>query len=509
MAIRWKDFPHKEIFADIHSRLNQNAVERTADDSLRHILRRRLHFLIPDEHSRFIQLESRHIVERLRCTRDAYRAFTDAQGCSPASEAYWVILRFSVLPTAVASLQRSVVDYARLTRVPGADLSLLFGILTEACHVPRLDGKAGRLDFDDRTPATNTEIQGLAGKVSEDTLLWLEDHRVGHPFGDGPFAADDASSIHRSWALCALPDQMTLIDWMPVREKLWRACVPWTEGLATLVGCVQDELLSQCFALSPDGQVRELRWKQQSPEFESVVVPEPTNQFIKVAGAWTVTFMGNTVRLPANIVGLDYVSAILRCEGRPIGALELLHVAGGHANSHAIENALDSLREEMDETDEGEAVVHSDLQQQDFTRDAILDDVGRKRLQARQDELEKQTAVAIEVGDTNKAHRVQDEYDQIERERERSCNIYGRPRIFGSENEKARVSITQALRRAYAKIRVRSPPGWRPLKVRHSNGLRILVSRQIDQMEMLTFSSRPVLPMTDEIRVCNARRHDS
>jgi hypothetical protein len=364
VAIRWKDFPHKEIFADIHSRLNQNAVERTADDSLRHILRRRLHFLIPDEHSRFIQLESRHIVERLRCTRDAYRAFTDAQGCSPASEAYWVILRFSVLPTAVASLQRSVVDYARLTRVPGADLSLLFGILTEACHVPRLDGKAGRLDFDDRTPATNTEIQGLAGKVSEDTLLWLEDHRVGHPFGDGPFAADDASSIHRSWALCALPDQMTLIDWMPVREKLWRACVPWTEGLATLVGCVQDELLSQCFALSPDGQVRELRWKQQSPEFESVVVPEPTNQFIKVAGAWTVTFMGNTVRLPANIVGLDYVSAILRCEGRPIGALELLHVAGGHANSHAIENALDSLREEMDETDEGVAVVHSDLQQQ-------------------------------------------------------------------------------------------------------------------------------------------------
>jgi hypothetical protein len=88
MAIRWTDFPHKEIFADIYSRLNHNGVEHSADDSAQHILRRRLHFHFPEEHRKFIELESRHIVKRLRCTRDAYRAFTNSQGCGPAAEAY-------------------------------------------------------------------------------------------------------------------------------------------------------------------------------------------------------------------------------------------------------------------------------------------------------------------------------------------------------------------------------------------------------------------------------------
>ena len=181
MAIRWTDFPHTEIFADIHSRLNQNAVEHSADDSLHHILRRRLHFLVPEEHRKFIELESRHIVERLRCTRDAYRAFTNSQGCSPAAEAYWVILRFAVLPTAIASLKKSVFDYVKHSRVPAADLSLLFGISTRPCHHPNLRGDHGQLNPDDRTPANDEEIERLAGKVIEHTLLLVEDKGVWRP----------------------------------------------------------------------------------------------------------------------------------------------------------------------------------------------------------------------------------------------------------------------------------------------------------------------------------------
>jgi len=130
VAIRWAKFPHDEIRADIYSRLNLNAVERSPDDSAQHILRRRLYLLDPGEHRRFIQLESRHIVEHVRCTRDAYRAFTNGQRCHPAAEAYWVILRFAVLPTAIACLRRSALDYLKLTRIWAANLSLLFGIPT-------------------------------------------------------------------------------------------------------------------------------------------------------------------------------------------------------------------------------------------------------------------------------------------------------------------------------------------------------------------------------------------
>jgi hypothetical protein len=117
VAIRWVDIPHQEILADIYSRIGQNAVERSAGDSLKHILRRRLRLLHPDEHRQFVQLESSDLVALLRCTRDAYRAFTDAHECKPITEAYKVVLRLAVLPTAIANLRDSVVSYASLTRV--------------------------------------------------------------------------------------------------------------------------------------------------------------------------------------------------------------------------------------------------------------------------------------------------------------------------------------------------------------------------------------------------------
>lgn len=458
MAIRWTEFPHADIFTDIYSRLNENGVERSADDSLQHILRRRLHFLVNTEHRRFVELESRRIVAHLRCTRDAYRAFTDKQRCSPATEAYWVVLRFAVLPTAIARLKESVADYGKLTRIKAADLSILFGIHTQAFHFPNFDGTPGKWDCEDRTPATDAEIRKLSAMVNEDTLLWLEDRRYGHPIGGGPFAADDAFSIRRSWGLCASIDRMTLIEWMPIRERLWREHVPWTEGLATLFGCVQEELLSQCRAIYPDGIVQERQRDRQSPEFESVTVPEPMNEFVKDGGVWTLTFMARTTRVPANTIGFDYISAILRSEGRPMGALELQSAAGGNpSRPKAVENALDSLRQQNEKGESAEGDFSLSLSGQDFGREPVLDDVGRERLQAALLDLEKQTTAALEIGDTKKAEKLQNDYERVERELELSRNIHRRSRVFSSENEKARVSITQALSRAYRKIEKHSP----------------------------------------------------
>lgn len=49
---------------------------------------------------------------------------------------------------------------------------------------------------------------------------------------------------------------------------------PRTEGLTTLFGCVQDELLLQWRALPSDGQEWELKWKRERLEYESFAVPE-------------------------------------------------------------------------------------------------------------------------------------------------------------------------------------------------------------------------------------------
>jgi hypothetical protein len=54
VAIRWSDFPHEEIFVDVYSRTNQNSAERSTDDSLRHILQRRLHLLNVGQHHQYI-----------------------------------------------------------------------------------------------------------------------------------------------------------------------------------------------------------------------------------------------------------------------------------------------------------------------------------------------------------------------------------------------------------------------------------------------------------------------
>jgi len=79
MAIRWDEFPHKEIQLRIYARLRHNDVSRSAADAKRHILRRRLASLDTDDHKRFVQFEAR--VEHLRCTRDVCQEYVDSKGC--------------------------------------------------------------------------------------------------------------------------------------------------------------------------------------------------------------------------------------------------------------------------------------------------------------------------------------------------------------------------------------------------------------------------------------------
>ena len=201
MAIRWDEFPHDEIRLKIYTRLSQNAVGRSAEDSLRHILRRRLSTLDPEDHRRFVELEARNLVEHLRCTRDVYREFVEKHNSRPVLEAQWVILRLAVFPTAIALLREQVVNYAKLTRIPGRDLSILFGILTRTCYQD-IDGVGGMKlikapDLDDDTAATDSELESLGKLVNEDSLLFFRDIHEGGgvwpPFGGGPFAIDDQS----------------------------------------------------------------------------------------------------------------------------------------------------------------------------------------------------------------------------------------------------------------------------------------------------------------------------
>lgn len=277
MAIRWDEFPHNEIRLKIYAKLGHNTAARSAEDSSRHILQRRLPSLKAADHRRFIELEASSLVEHLRCTRDIYQDFVNTHNCRPVLEAHWVVLRCAVFPTAIALLQESVIKYARHTRIPGRDLSILFGIRTRTCYKNVRDG-FGLLcppDLEDQTPATNTELQSL-GELADDSLLIFRDIRDGGAvcqlYGGGPFATDDRRSLENSWSLCGLLQQITLIDWIGIREKWWHLCSPWTDGLVSLFGCVQEELLSQWRVLPRDSLAHELALKQ----LEKIVVPAQT-----------------------------------------------------------------------------------------------------------------------------------------------------------------------------------------------------------------------------------------
>lgn len=305
------------IRRQIYTRLAHNAAARSAEDSVRHILRRRLAALITEDHRRFIEVEACNLIGHLRCTRDVYREFVEKRNCRPIIEAHWVVLRCAVFPTAVDVLREQVIEYARLTRIPGRELSILFGIPTRTCCQDFGDG-FGVLrppDLDDDTASTEEELQSLGGLVNEETLLWFRDIRdgggVGYPLGGGPFAVDDALAIENSFALCGLTQQITLPTWLPLRAERWRQCTPWTDGLCNLFASVQEELLSQWRVLPTDSLAHELALKEKTSRFERVVVPADTEQkprqqrferknFVASADYRTIRFRGKQYKLTRN-----------------------------------------------------------------------------------------------------------------------------------------------------------------------------------------------------------------
>jgi len=278
MAIRWDEIPHERIRLQIYARLARNDVERSSEDSLRRILRRRLPLRDANDHRRYIEVEARSLIEHLRCTRDVYREFVDSQSCKPAIEAQWVVLRFAVFPTAVSILRQKIVEYSKLTIVRAADLSLLFGVPTRPCYKAVAEDFAliSLPELNDKTTASDQEITSFGQLVDEDSLLIFKDVReqggaIIRLVGGGPFSVDDARSLLNSFQMGAVQADITLPEWVKIRKELWQLGVPWTEGLCDLFMSVQEELIRR--ALPADSLLQELQLQNATSQFQRLVVP--------------------------------------------------------------------------------------------------------------------------------------------------------------------------------------------------------------------------------------------
>jgi len=165
---------------------------------------------------------------------------------------------------------------------------------------------------------------------------------------------------------------------------------------------------------------------------EQLAVPD-VNVFRREGDYWTVVFEGRTTRV-RNLKGIRYLARLLADPGREFHVLELVAAeSGGLA-------AADSGR--------AAGLSHGYPGDAGEMLDARAKDAYRRRLAEIDDDIEQARA----FGDNVRAGQADAERDFLVREISRAVGLGGRDRHAASTSERARVSVTRALRQAIARI---------------------------------------------------------
>jgi hypothetical protein len=147
---------------------------------------------------------------------------------------------------------------------------------------------------------------------------------------------------------------------------------------------------------------------------------------------WTVSFDGRSAQL-RDVVGLHYLAVLVGAPGREVSALELVGMRGARAAGPPDREA--SLRADRGGPD-----------------DEVLDAPARAAYRARLAELRAELDEAEEWNDPERAARVRAELDFVARELGAALGRGGRPRAVANDAERARISVTRALRAAIDRI---------------------------------------------------------
>ena len=162
-------------------------------------------------------------------------------------------------------------------------------------------------------------------------------------------------------------------------------------------------------------------------------VPGAGDSFLLEGEVWAITFDGRTVRL-RDSRGLQYLARLLSAPGREVPAIELVAAdrpQGGELRSGAIEAGLS--------VGEGSA-------------DPMLDADSRAAYRTRLLELQEEIDEADRFGDIDRVERLRTEFDFITRELVAAIGLGGRLRNQPSAAERARQSVTKAIRDSLDRI---------------------------------------------------------
>jgi tetratricopeptide (TPR) repeat protein len=157
------------------------------------------------------------------------------------------------------------------------------------------------------------------------------------------------------------------------------------------------------------------------------------NVFRREGDYWSVIFDGHTVRL-RDLKGMRYLSRLLADPGREYHVLDLVAVESGQGPHVDSSQAANLQRSAFG--DAGEIL------------DARAKDAYRRRLAEIEDDIDQ----ARTIGDAERAAQADAERDFLVRELARAFGLGGRNRRAASASERARASVTRAIRQAIARI---------------------------------------------------------
>jgi tetratricopeptide (TPR) repeat protein len=157
--------------------------------------------------------------------------------------------------------------------------------------------------------------------------------------------------------------------------------------------------------------------------------PESLNRLVREGDYWTVQYDGRTVRVK-DLKGIHYLARLLGDPVREFHVLDL--VAAVHPPPPGTQHR--SHEDDVSPTfdDAGE----------------ILDDQARVAYRRRLEEIDHDIAIARAAGDLGRVQQAEFERDFLVRELSNAFGIGGRSRRAGASSERARVSVTRALRTA-------------------------------------------------------------
>jgi tetratricopeptide (TPR) repeat protein len=165
---------------------------------------------------------------------------------------------------------------------------------------------------------------------------------------------------------------------------------------------------------------------------------EDPPRFCREGDYWCLEFEGRTARL-RDARGLRYLARLLAQPGHEIHALDLV-----------IEEQPAAPPDERDSV--GRRVVVSE------DGGAVLDRRAKEAYRRRLAEIDCDLEDARRCGDANRVEQAMAERRFLARELARAIGLGGRDRRMGSHSERARASVTLAIRRALRRVREAHPP---------------------------------------------------